>query len=88
MIHFAAGRKAESDAQLAEAIRQNGTSSPYGIADVYAFRGEKDRAFEWLDRAYEARDPNLYLINGDPFLKNLVGDPRYRAFLRKMNLPE
>jgi hypothetical protein len=30
----------------------------------------------------------LYLIKGDPFFKNLDGDPRYKAFLRKMNLPE
>jgi TolB-like protein/Flp pilus assembly protein TadD len=59
MAYFAAGRKAESDAQLAEAIRQNATNWPQGIASVYAFRGEKDRAFEWLDRAYEARD-HLY----------------------------
>jgi len=87
MVHFVAGRKAESDAKLAEAIRVNATDWPYGIAGVYAFRGEKDRAFEWLDRAYEARD-HLYMFKGDPLLKNLKGDPRYKAFLRKMNLPE
>jgi TolB-like protein len=88
MVDFAAGRKAASDKHLAEAIRQNATDWPYGIASVYAFRGEKDRAFEWLDRAYEARDEALFTIKGDPLLKNLEGDPRYRAFLRKMNLPE
>lgn len=87
MAYFAAGRKAESDAQLAEAIRQNHSDWPQGIASVYAFRGEKDQAFEWLDRAYEARD-HLYYLKGDPLLKNLEGDPRYKAFLRKMNLPE
>jgi TolB-like protein/Tfp pilus assembly protein PilF len=88
MVHFAAGRKAESDARLADAIRHNGTLWPSEIARVYAFRGEKDRAFEWLDRAYEARDEDLYFIKRDPLLKNLEGDPRYKAFLRKMNLPE
>jgi len=55
---------------------------------VYAFRRENDRALEWLNRAYEARDEDLYFIKGDPLLKNLEGDPRYKAFLRKMNLPE
>jgi serine/threonine-protein kinase len=55
---------------------------------VYAFRGEKERAFEWLERAYEARDEDLFFIKGDPLLKNLEGDPRFKAFLRKMNLPE
>jgi TolB-like protein len=88
MALFAAGRKAESDSQLAEAIRRNGTSWPSETARLYAFRGEKDRAFEWLDRAYELRDPDIYTIKGDPLFKNLENDPRYKAFLRKMNLPE
>ena len=88
MVYFATGRKAESDAQLAEAIRHNGPSWPSEIARVYAFRGEKDRAFEWLERAYDARDQDLYFIKGDPLLKKLEGDPRYKAFLRKMNLSE
>jgi TolB-like protein/tetratricopeptide (TPR) repeat protein len=88
MVHFAAGRKSESDAALAEAIRHNGTSWPSEIARVYAFRGEKDRAFEWLDRAFALRDEDLYVIKGDPLLKNIEGDPRYVAFLKKMNLPE
>ena len=88
MALFAAGRKAESDSQLAEAIRRNGTSWPSETARLYAFRGEKDRAFEWLDRAYELRDPDIYTFKGDPLFKNLENDPRYKAFLRKMNLPE
>src|ERR1700733_1200533 len=88
MALFAAGRKAESDSQLAEAIRRNGTSWPSETARMYAFRGEKDRAFEWLNRAYELRDPDIYTFKGDPLFKNLENDPRYKAFLRKMNLPE
>jgi adenylate cyclase len=88
MVHFAAGRKAESDAQLAAAIRHNATIWASEIARVYAFRGEKDRAFQWLNRAYEARDEDLYFMKDDPLFKNLEGDPRYKAFLRKMNLPE
>jgi tetratricopeptide (TPR) repeat protein len=88
MIDFAVGHKAASDKHLAEAIRQNATDWPSGIARVYAFRGERDRAFEWLDRAYDTRDQDLYYIKGDPLLRNLESDPRYKAFLRKMNLPE
>lgn len=87
MAHFAAGRKSESDAVLAEAIRHNGTLWPSEIARVYAFRGEKDLAFTWLDRAFDQRDEDLYLIKGDPLLKNLESDPRYKAFLKRMNLP-
>jgi TolB-like protein len=88
MTHFATGRRAESDVQLAEAIRHDGASWTSEIARVYAFRGEKDHAFEWLDRAYDARDEDLYFIKGDPLLKNLEGDPRYKAFLHKMNLQQ
>jgi TolB-like protein len=88
MVHFAAGRKADSDARLADAIRRNGSSWPSEIARVYAFRGEKDHAIDWLERAYAARDEDLYFIKGDPLFKNLESDTRYKAFLRKMNLPE
>jgi TolB-like protein len=88
MALFAAGRKSQSEAKLAEAIRRNGESWPSEIARVYAFRGEKDRAFKWLDRAYELRDEDLYTTKGDPLFKNLEGDPRFKAFLKKLNLPE
>jgi hypothetical protein len=58
------------------------------IADAYAYRGELDQAFTWLDRAYSQKDAGLYLIKVDPFFKNPKDDPRYKAFLRKMKLPE
>jgi len=54
---------------------------------VYAFRGETDRAFEWLERAYASRDSGLAQFKGDPLLKSLEHDPRYAAFLKKMHLP-
>jgi hypothetical protein len=41
-----------------------------------------------IDRAYSQKDPELNLIKSDPFFKNLKGDPRYKAFLHRMNLPE
>ena len=71
MTLFAAGKKSESDAQLAEAIRQNGSFWPSEIARVYAYRGEKDHALEWLERAYELRDEDLYIIKGDPLFRTL-----------------
>ena len=60
----------------------------FEIAEAHAFRGEVDQAFAWLDRAYSQKDPSLYMIKGDPNFKNIETDPRYKAFLRKMNLPE
>ena len=58
----------------------------YQIAEVYAMRGESDRAFEWLETARAQRDAGLSAIVGDPLLKNLHADPRYTAFLKKMRL--
>jgi hypothetical protein len=60
---------------------------PFGIAQVRAFRGETDQAFKELDRAYSEKD-ELHLMKDDRLLKGLEKDPRYKAFLRKMNLPE
>ena len=58
---------------------------PYFIARVYAWRGEKDQAFEWLERAYVQRDPGLTWVEIDPRSRSLRGDARFSALLRKMN---
>ena len=59
----------------------------FQITELYAFRGENDKAFEWLERAYKQRDGGLAQMKGDPLLRSLEHDPRYRAFLQKMKLP-
>jgi TolB-like protein/Flp pilus assembly protein TadD len=88
MVYHALGRRSESDAALAQAVSEHAQNDAYEIADVFAYRVEVDQAFAWLDRAYSQKDATLYEVKFDPFLKNLKGDPRYNAFLRKMNLPE
>jgi TolB-like protein len=87
MVYFALGRKADSDAALAELLK-NQANRPFEIASVYAFRGEPEESLKWLDRAYAQKDPFLCSIKGDPRMKKLEGDPRYKAFLRKMHLPD
>jgi TolB-like protein/Flp pilus assembly protein TadD len=86
VVYHALGRRAESDAALAQALQVG--ADPSEIADAYAYRGEPDRAFMWLDHAYSQKDPELYMIKFDPFFKKYDGDPRFKAFLKKMNLPE
>jgi hypothetical protein len=61
--------------------------APDTVANFEKETGMRGRAFEGLDRAYQART-DLYLLKGNPLFKNLKGDPRYKALLRKMNLPE
>lgn len=88
MAYHALRRQAESDAALAQVVQEHGQDTASWIADAYAYRGEVDRAFAWLDRAYSQKDPELYEIKSDAFFTKLKGDPRYKAFLRKMKLPE
>jgi hypothetical protein len=52
-----------------------------------AFRNGPSEAFERLDRAFGQRDDGLIETKVDPLLKNLHNDPRYVAFLKKLNLP-
>jgi len=87
MLYHTLGEPKDSEAKLSELIEGYQEVAAYQIAEVYAYRGETDRAFEWLERAYAQKDAGLSQIKGDPLLKSLVGDPRYPAFLKKMRLP-
>ncbi len=86
IAYHALGREKESDTALSELIAKYHESSAYQIAEVYAFRNQSDEAFEWLDRAYAQRDSGLIETKIDPLLKSLHNDPRYAAFLKKLNL--
>jgi len=88
MAHFAQGGKADSDAALAQMTRHP-TDHPFFIARVYALRGDSNEALKWLDLAYAQKDSGMLpLIKGDTMFKKIEGDPRYKAFLKKMNLPD
>jgi hypothetical protein len=77
----------EADNALHSLISGYGAESAYQVAEVYAYRGENDHAFEWLERAYAARDGGLSEIKGDPFMRHIESDARYHAFLKKLGLP-
>jgi len=87
IAYYALGREKESNAALSELIARCHADCAYQIAEVYVFRNQSDEAFEWLDRAYAQRDSGLIGTKVDPLLKNLHSDPRYAAFLKKLNLP-
>src|SRR5882762_7320779 len=59
----------------------------YGVATVYGWWGDRDAAFEWLDRAYDRHDLRMRWVKCDAMLRNIRGDRRYPALLKKMNLP-
>jgi TolB-like protein/DNA-binding winged helix-turn-helix (wHTH) protein len=87
LAYHALDRKQDSNAALAVLIAKYDTSSAYQIAQVYAYRGESDKSFEWLERAYDQRDTGLPLFNTEPLFKYLHHDPRYADLLKKMRLP-
>ncbi len=81
------GHAAESNQALEELTSKFTGAYPHQIAQVYAWRGDADHAFEWLERAWRERDSNIGRIKFDPLLRKIRGDPRYPTLLKKMNLP-
>ncbi len=84
MLYFALVNIEASDAALAS-LNELDIEWAYQRVMVYAVRGEKDKAFEWIDTAIEIRDRGLNLAVGDPTLDNLRDDPRFADALERMN---
>jgi len=62
--------------------------SPMFISRVYAGMGEVDKAIEWMEKAYEERDPAFSLIKSVPSHDYMHSDPRFKALLKKMGLED
>ena len=83
----ARGDGVAADAALDALIAGHSNDMSFQIATVYAFRGDADKTFEWLDRAYEKRDPGVMAMIDNPFTRELRSDPRFVAFCKKVGLP-
>jgi eukaryotic-like serine/threonine-protein kinase len=85
-----AGKRAEAHNIIDELVRssKSGHVSPFYIAEVYSTLGERDQAFEWLEKAYQSRDDELVWILIDPSFDNIRSDRRYADLLRRMRLPQ
>src|SRR5262249_5641220 len=89
--YAATGKKAEAQKILHELLRQSRTSyvSPYMIASVYAGFGNKDEAFDYLEKAYEERSSDLpYFLRADLRMDTLRSDARFQDLMRRMNFPK
>jgi TolB-like protein/Tfp pilus assembly protein PilF len=84
MAWHALGRRAESDAALAELISKHEKEASYNIAYVLAFLGKADDAFEWLGKAVAYHDPGLMEIAVEPLFAAIHDDPRWLPCLRKL----
>ena len=88
LVEYSLHHPQESQQALDELIKTQASDMAFQIAEVYAWREEKDQAFAWLDRAFVQHDGGLIGLKLDELLASVRTDPRYAALLRKMNLPE
>jgi TolB-like protein/DNA-binding winged helix-turn-helix (wHTH) protein/Flp pilus assembly protein TadD len=89
--YAATGNTTEAEKILHQFLRQSETSfvSPYMIATVYAALGNKNKAFEYLEEAYQIRSTDLpYFLRADLRLDTLRSDPRFQDLMRRMNFPQ
>jgi TolB-like protein/Tfp pilus assembly protein PilF len=88
--YYAMGRRAESDQAMRQLEAKAAAEEPYEVAEGRAYRGEIEEALKWLERAEVQKNVDMVVagVKGDPAFAQYTGDPRYRAFLRKMNLPD
>ena len=87
LAHYARGDRPAADAALAEMVARDRNLLAYQIAEVYAWRGETDKAFEWLQISLDNHDTGALSLLIDPLLRGLRGDPRYKSMLEKIGLP-
>jgi len=87
LAHYTRGDQSAADAALAELIAKDRNFLAYQIAEVYAWRGEKDKAFEWLQISLNDHDTGTLSLLIDPLMRGLSDDVRYDGLLAKIGLP-
>ena len=89
-VYYAMGRRAESDQAMRQLEAEAAAEDPYEVAEGRAYRGEFEEALKWLERAGAQKNVDVVVaaVKGDTAFARYTGDPRYRAWLRKMNLPD
>jgi TolB-like protein/Tfp pilus assembly protein PilF len=86
MAYAAAGKKKPAKQILAKLQQLAGKRYvlPYNVAKIYAAGADKDKAFEWLERAYEGGNPDLIELNSEPIFDGLRGEPRFSDLMRRI----
>ncbi len=87
VAQYVVGDRQAADAALADLIAKAREGFAYQVAEVYAVRGEKDKAFEWLQISFDDRDAGMLSLLVDPLMRGLRDDPRYKNLLAKVGLP-
>ena len=87
-VLFALGRTQESDTAFEEYLKRYSVSDPANTADLYAFRGDYDASFEYLNKALDIKDPVLLEALTYPSFKPMYSDSRWKNFIEKLGLPK
>jgi TolB-like protein len=87
VAHYVRGDRTAADAALSDLISSSRDKLAYQVAQVYALRGETDKAFEWLQISYDNHDTGTLGLLIDPMMRGLHGDPRYNTLLAKVGFP-
>jgi eukaryotic-like serine/threonine-protein kinase len=85
-----AGKRTEAQKMIDEwkAASSQGYASPYHLARIYTGLGEKDQAFNWLEKAAQERYSSMVWLRVDPLWDPLRSDPRFADLLRRVGLPQ
>jgi TolB-like protein/tetratricopeptide (TPR) repeat protein len=87
VIYDKLGRHADADAVLAKYRAAEGDAAAYQYATIYAQRGNRAQALEWLETAMRLRDPGLIYMKTDPLFDPLRQEPRFQAIERELKFP-
>ena len=87
LAHYVRGDRRAADEALAELIAKDRDFLAYQIAEVHAWRGETDKAFEWLQVSLDNHDTGTLSLFINPFMRGLRHDARYKSLLAKIGLP-
>ena len=88
MTEHSLGHVMESERALRSLIAKYGRREPLAVAEVQAWRGDTDDAFQRLDRAFAQSESGLTSVTYNRVFASLRTDSRYKVLLRKLNLPE
>lgn len=86
-IQHAMGRHDDADMLFSEFLEKYQDKEPANVADLYAFRGDYDESFKWLEKAFEVKDPVLIEALTYPSFKPMYSDPRWKDLITKIGFP-
>jgi len=84
---YSLGRVEEAEGLMNQLIATYGDTEAANIADMYAFQGDVENTFLWLNKALEIKDPVLLSVLSLPYFEKVYDDPRWNTLIAEMNLP-